>query len=65
MFFTGPFRSPSQNYDQFSDFCDGFSILLHNINDQRPPCLVTVCSFNAKFLNWYPFNTNSVAAEAL
>ena len=32
------YRSPSQNFDQFSNFCKGFSILLNNINDHRPPC---------------------------
>ena len=47
-FFTCLYRPPSQNCDQFSDFCKDFSILLNNINDHRPSCSVIVVDFNAK-----------------
>ena len=45
-FFTCLYRSPSQNCDQFSDFCKDFSVLLYNVNDHRPSCSVIVCDFN-------------------
>ena len=52
-FFTCLYRSPSQNCDQFSDFCKDFSILLNNINDHRPSCCVIVSDFDAKGSKWY------------
>ena len=65
MFFTCLYRSPSQNFDQFSDFCIDFSILLNNINDHRPSCSVIVGDFDAKFSKWYLLDKNSAAGEAL
>ena len=32
-FFTCLYRSRSKNYNQFSDFCKDYSILLNNINE--------------------------------
>ena len=56
-------RSPSQNCDQFSDFCKDFSILLNNINDHIPSCSVIVDDFNAKCSKWYPLDKNNAAGE--
>ena len=64
-FFTCLYRSPSQNYNQFSDFCKDFSILLNNINDHRLSCSVIVGDFNAKCSKWYPLDKNNAAGETL
>ena len=65
MFFTCLYRSPSQNCDQCSDFCKDCSILLNNINDQRPSCSVIVGDFNAKCSKWYPLDKINAAGETL
>ena len=65
MFFTCLYRSPSQNCDQFSNFCKDFSVLLKNINDHRPSCSVIVGNFNVKCSKWYPLDKNNAAGEAL
>ena len=66
MFFTCLYWSPSQNFDQISDFCIDFSILLlNNINDHRPSCSVIVCDFNSKCSKWYPLDKNNASGEAL
>ena len=63
-FFKCLYRSPSQNCDQFSDFCKDFSILLNNINDHRPSSSFIVGDFNAKYSKWYSLDKNNAALEA-
>ena len=58
-------RLPSLNFDQFSDFCKDFSILLNNINDHRQSCSVIVGDFNAKCSKCYFLDKNNAAGEAL
>ena len=65
MFFTCLYRSPSQNRDQFSNFCKDIGILFNNINDHRLSCFVTVGDFNTKCTKWYPLDKNNAAAEVL
>ena len=64
-FFTCLYRSPSQNDDQFSDFCKDFSILCNNINYHRLLCSVIVGNFNARCSKWYPLDKNNAAGETL
>ena len=65
MFFVCLYRSPSQNFDQLSDFYKDFSVLLNNINEHRPPYPVIVGDFNAKCSKQYPLDKNNGAGEAL
>ena len=46
-FFTCFYRSPSQNCDQFNDFCNDCSI--NNMNDHRSSYSVIIGDFNAKW----------------
>ena len=39
-FLTCIYRSPSQNQDEFKNFCTNFDILLNNINDELPLCSI-------------------------
>ena len=39
-FLTCICRSPSQNQDEFKNFCTNFDILLNNINDKLPLCSI-------------------------
>ena len=49
MFFTCLHKSQRQNFDQFSSFCNNFSILLNNVNDHRPSGFVIADDFNATY----------------
>ena len=47
-FLTCIYRSPSQNRDEFKNVCANFDILLNNINDELPLCLIVRGDFNAR-----------------
>ena len=47
-FFTCIYHSPSQNQDEFKNFCTNFDILLSNINDEFPLCSIVTGDFNAR-----------------
>ena len=47
-FLTCIYRSPSQNQDEFKNFCTNFDILLNNINDELPLCSIVTGDFNAR-----------------
>ena len=46
-FLTCIYRSPSQNQDEFKDFCTNLDILLNNIIDEHPLCSIVTGDFNA------------------
>ena len=45
--------SPSQNQDEFKNFCINVDILLNNINDELPLCSVVTGHFNARCYRWW------------
>ena len=53
MFFTCIYRSPSQNKDEFKNFCTNFDILFNNINDELPLCSIVTGDFNARCSSWW------------
>ena len=46
-------RSPSQNQDEFKNFCTNFDILINNINDELPLCSIVTGDFNALCSRWW------------
>ena len=46
------YRSPSQNQDEFENFCTKFDVLLSQINDELPICSVVTGDFNARCSRW-------------
>ena len=47
-FLTRIYCSPSENRDEFENFCTNFDILLNNINDELPLCLIVTGDFNGR-----------------
>ena len=57
-------RSPSQNHEEFQNFCTKFDTLLNNINDEFPICSVVTGDFNARNSRWWKNDiTNSAGLE--
>ena len=52
-FLTCIYRSPSQNHDEFQNFCTKFDTLLNNINDEFPICSTVTGDFNARNSRWW------------
>ena len=51
-FLTCIYCFPSQNRDEFENFCTNFDILLNNINDELPLCSIVTGDFNACCSRW-------------
>ena len=63
-FLTCTYRSPSQNNEEFENFCVNFDLLLSNINEEIPICSIITGDFNARSSNWWKNDiTNSVGQE--
>ena len=63
-FLTCVYRSPSQNHDEFEDFCTKFYLLMSNINNEFPLCSIIIGDFNAWCSRWWKNNvTNSEGQE--
>ena len=52
-FLTCIYRSPSQNQDEFKNFCTNFDIFLNNINEELPLCSIVTGDFNARCPRWW------------
>ena len=52
-FLTGLYRSPSQNKNQFDEFCSSFNMLLSNINDEKPLASIITGNLKARSKNWW------------
>ena len=57
-FLTCVYRSPSQNHDEFEDFCTKFDLLMSSINDELPLCSVITGDFNARCSRWWKNDIN-------
>ena len=64
-FFTGLYRSPSQNHDDLERFCTNFDLLLSNINNLHPTCSIVLGDFNAKCSKWCSSDRNNTAGVEL
>ena len=63
-FLTCIYRSPSQNNEEFENFCVHFDLLLSNINEEIPICSIITGDFNARSSNWWKNDiTNSLGQE--
>ena len=51
-FLTCIYCSPSQNHDEFQNFCAKFDTLLENINDEFPICSIVTGDFNGCNSRW-------------
>ena len=52
-FLTCVYRHPSQNRDEFENFCTNFDTILNNINDEMPLCSIVTGDFNAHNSRWW------------
>ena len=50
-FLTALYRSPSQNKNQFDQFCSSFNILMSNVYDQKSLASIITRGFNARSKN--------------
>ena len=58
------YRSPSQNNEEFENFCVNFDLLLRNLNEEICICSIILGDFNARGLNrWKNDIINSVGQE--
>ena len=64
-FLTCIYRSPSQNQDEFKDFCTSFDILLNNINDKFPLCSIVTGDFNARCSSWWENDITNLQGQEL
>ena len=64
-FLTCIYRSPSQNQDEFKNFCTNFDILLHNINDELPLCSIVTGDFNARCSRWWKNDMTNLQGQEL
>ena len=51
-FFTSIYRSPSQNKDQYDEFCSRLYMLMSNINDKKALAFTIIGHFNARSKKW-------------
>ena len=64
-FITCLYRSPSQNNDEFENFCTDFNLLLTSINNENPSCSVVLGDFNAKCSKWWPGNKENLEGREI
>ena len=64
-FLTCIYRSPSQNQDELKNFCTNFDILLNNVNDELPICLIVTSNFNARCSRWGKNDTTNLQGQEL
>ena len=58
------YRSPSQNQQEFENFCSNFDVLMDQINNELPNCSVITGDFNARCSKWWNEDiTNSIGRE--
>ena len=63
-FLTCIYRSPSQNNEEFENFCVNFDLLFSNINEEIPICSIITGDVNAHSSNWWKNDiTNTVGQE--
>lgn len=64
IFFSLPYRSPSQNQDKFEYFFTNLDHPLGSINEELPICLIVTKDFNARSSSWRSSNiANGVGSE--
>ena len=62
--FSCIYISPSQNRDEFENFCANIDILLNSINDELPLCSLVTGHFNARCSRlWKDYVTNFQGQE--
>ena len=64
-FLTCIYHSPSQNQDEFRNLCTNFDILLNNINDELPLCLIVKGDFNACGSRWWKNDITNLQGQEL
>ena len=64
-FLTCIYLSPSQNQDEFKNFCTSFYILLSNINDELPLCSIVTGDFNARCSSWWKNDITNLEGQEL
>ena len=64
-FFSCIYRSPSQNRDEFENFCLKFDLLLKKINTEFPLCSVIRGDFNAHCSRWWKNDITNLTGEEI
>ena len=64
-FFSCIYRSPSQNRDEFENFCLKLDLLLNKINDEFPLCSVIADDFNTRCSRWWKNDITNLTGEEI
>ena len=64
-FLTCVYRPPSQNRDEFENFCTNFDTILNNINDEMPLCSIVTGDFNAHNSRWWKNDITNFQGQEL
>ena len=64
-FLTCIYRSPSQNQDEFKNFCTNFDILLNNINGELPLYSTVTGDLNARGSRWWKNDITNYQGQEL
>ena len=64
-FLTCIYCCPSQNQDEFKNFCTSFDILPNNINDELTLCSIVTGDFNAPCSRWWKNNITNLQGQEL
>ena len=59
-FLISLYRSPSQSFDEFNDFCLKFDKTLEYVFNQNPQLVFVVGDFNARSDSWWPNDVNTI-----
>ena len=65
MLFNFFYCSPSQSQDEFESFCINFDILLSQINDELPICLIETGDINARCSRWWRNDITNFAGKEI
>ena len=64
-FLTCIYHSPSQNQDEFKNFCINFDLVLNNINDKLPLCSIVTGDFNTRCSRWWKNDITNLQGQEL
>ena len=53
VFFVVVYRSPSQNAESFYSFLENLELIIQNLKDKRPQCIILTDDFNCRSDSWW------------
>ena len=53
VFFVVVYGSPSQNAESFYSFLENLELIIQNLKDKRPHCIILTGDFNCRLDSWW------------